>query len=59
MEHIEEVGRAGAAVYHRSELPYETVERAAVMAAELDQHGDELEHTIENIARFLADTDDA
>ena len=54
MAKIDEVGYAGAAVYHRTGLPYEAVERGAVLASELDEHGDALERVIENIARFLA-----
>lgn len=57
---LEHVAAAAVAVYHRTGLPYETVERAAVLALEMpDDRGPlqlsaELERRVENIARFLA-----
>ncbi|WP_170179084.1 hypothetical protein [Solirubrobacter pauli] len=51
---VEDVVTAAVAVYHRTGLPYETVESAAVLALELpDEAAADLGRRIANIARSL------
>lgn len=52
---IEQIAEAAVTVYHRGELPYDDVERAAVVLEALGVE-DDLERRIETVASALRDT---
>ena len=52
MDRIEQIAEAAVTVYHRGELPYDDVERAAVVVEALGVE-DDLERRIETVANAL------
>lgn len=55
MDWIEQIAEAAVSVYHRGELSYDDVERAAVVVEALGVE-DDLERRIQTVAKALRDT---